>query len=113
MATTLEQLTYELTHDAEGFNGQIHYDSKGIATLGSGVALIVYNSEANEGQKFSLPTSIGKVSLEEFLKLVTGQQNVTQLVSILEDDIRSLNQGNGHISSSSDFGINISLDFFY
>lgn len=112
MATTLEQLTYELTHDAEGFNGQIHYDSKGIATLGSGVALIVYNSEANEGQKFSLPTSIGKVSLEEFLKLVTGQQNVTQLVSILEDDIRSLNQGNGHISSSSDFGINISLDFF-
>ena len=112
MATTLEQLTYELTQDAEGFNGQIHYDSKGIATLGSGVALIVYDSEANEGQKFSLPTSIGKVSLEEFLKLVTGQQNVTQLVSILEDDIRSLNQGNGHISSSSDFGINISPDFF-
>lgn len=112
MATILEQLTYELTQNAEGFNGQIHYDSKGIATLGSGVALIIYDSEANEGQKFSLPTSIGKLSLEEFLKLVTGQQNVTQLVSILEDDIRSLNQGNGYTSSSLDFGINISLDFF-
>lgn len=33
MATTLEQLTYELTQNAEGFNGQIHYDSKGIATF--------------------------------------------------------------------------------
>ncbi len=112
MTTTLEQLTYTLTHTAEGFSGQVYYDTKGIATLGPGIALIVYNSSANDGMKFSLPTSIGKVSFEEFLKLVTGQQNVTQLISILEDDIRSLNQGNGYVSSLSDFGINISLDFF-
>ena len=111
MATTLEQLTYELTQNAEGFNGQIHYDSKGIATLGSGVALIAYDADA-VGNKYTMMETIGNVSIKRFLEIVTGNESVDSLITILKNDEDTLNQGNGHISSSSDFGINISLDFF-
>lgn len=83
MATTLEQLTYELTQNAEGFNGQIHYDSKGIATLGSGVALIAYDADA-VGNKYTMMETIGNVSIKRFLEIVTGNESVDSLITILK-----------------------------
>lgn len=42
MVSTFERMTFQLIKAGEGFIGQVHYDSRGIPTLGCGLALILW-----------------------------------------------------------------------
>lgn len=42
---TLQDATYFIIHETEGFKQNVYYDGKGIPTFGLGVAFIGYNSK--------------------------------------------------------------------
>lgn len=57
---TLQDATYFIIHETEGFKQNVYYDGKGIPTFGLGVAFIGYNSKNNS---FSAISRIGNTPI--------------------------------------------------
>lgn len=58
---TLQDATYFIIHETEGFKQNVYYDGKGIPTFGLGVAFIGYNSKNNS---FSAISRIGNTPID-------------------------------------------------
>ena len=88
---TLQDATYFIIHETEGFKQNVYYDGKGIPTFGLGVAFIGYNSKNNS---FSAISRIGNTPISNFIRTITSSEaDAIEFENALRVDLVALQQG--------------------
>ena len=101
MAETLEQMIYQMIKDVEGYNGHIYYDSRGIPTFGAGVALIYYNKKKGT---YSARQTVGNVTMEQFLTLITGSSTTAEIIkNLIDNDLEYLQTKEGSLTGEDEY----------